>query len=537
MSEPTTRAPKRIVVIFASQDRGAYQALIKQLSNLKRQQLIETWSEEELRSGQLIEPQLSDNLREADIILILISPDYVASDEKYEQLLSAIALHERKGTHLVPILVRPTEQKNAPYAQFQMLPRDQTAVSDAKGRAEDRVWHTIATALRHLIEEGALPPPVGPGAPSRLQRLSARVRVGLAVFCCAALGIGIYAASTFLRSRKPPAAIAGGWHSTVGASISAGPRQVIIHIDLSFRSLEFNVADYLQVFRALQVEGADPEQPVEVRLVAGASESWFGSAHADVLIPLPGPSSPGRLKLSIKGLGPLRHEVDLSTLYFSLAEPPQALPGCAFPLGSSAAGPRWHASTSVRLDDPLWLAFSEARLLLAADPDKQEFLVEGLLTNRGGADVALGEVTLLALSDPGDRCADSDPPNPLQHLFIDWQRLITNGAERGGDVARTQLGTTSLRVPGTLRLAGCGHYEHEFSASIPLSLSVPARSVRRFTLSIKELPSGLRQRTGKRFLLPESLRDWQRITLRFPRSAIAVYPAERVVTRLAPRGR
>jgi hypothetical protein len=98
------------------------------LRQLERRGLIEWWHDRELIPGQEWREAIDENLQAADIILLLISPDFMASDFAYEEeMLQAIARHERGEASVIPIVVRRTDLEGAPFKHLQSLPKDLNA--------------------------------------------------------------------------------------------------------------------------------------------------------------------------------------------------------------------------------------------------------------------------------------------------------------------------------------------------------------------------------------------------------------------------
>jgi len=65
---------------YSHADEALRDQLEKQLSILRRQGVIETWHDRRIGAGEEIDKAISENLVSADIILLLISPDFINSD-------------------------------------------------------------------------------------------------------------------------------------------------------------------------------------------------------------------------------------------------------------------------------------------------------------------------------------------------------------------------------------------------------------------------------------------------------------------------
>jgi hypothetical protein len=117
--------PLRIFCSYAHEDEVYVRALRTSLRPLERQGLIEWWHDREIIPGQEWREAIDENLQAADIILLLISPDFMASDFAYEEEMQrAITRHERGEASVIPIIVRRTDLEGAPFKHLQSLPKD-----------------------------------------------------------------------------------------------------------------------------------------------------------------------------------------------------------------------------------------------------------------------------------------------------------------------------------------------------------------------------------------------------------------------------
>ena len=80
---------------------------MKHLEPLKRLNLIETWSDRELDAGDEWVREISDNLESANIVLLLVSIDFINSEYCYDiELERALELHAEGSAVVVPVILR-----------------------------------------------------------------------------------------------------------------------------------------------------------------------------------------------------------------------------------------------------------------------------------------------------------------------------------------------------------------------------------------------------------------------------------------------
>jgi TIR domain len=117
--------PFEVFISYASQDKPLREELEKHLAVLRHRQLITHWHEGEISPGTDTEQQIREHLNTANLILLLISPDFLASDLCYSmQMQQAMTRHDQGQAHVLPILLRRVYYQGAPFAKLQPLPRN-----------------------------------------------------------------------------------------------------------------------------------------------------------------------------------------------------------------------------------------------------------------------------------------------------------------------------------------------------------------------------------------------------------------------------
>ncbi len=112
-----------VFISYADEDSHLQHDIEKQLINLKRQNIIKTWHKQNISAGEEIVREIDSHLSTAHIILLLVSPDFVASDYCYSiHVKRALARHERGEAHIIPIILRPTYWKDTLFGHLKALP-------------------------------------------------------------------------------------------------------------------------------------------------------------------------------------------------------------------------------------------------------------------------------------------------------------------------------------------------------------------------------------------------------------------------------
>ncbi len=152
MEYRTPLSPVSVFYSYAHKDERYRQHMETCLSTLKRQGLIVTWHDRNISAGTEWTHEIDSHLNTADLILLLISPDFIASEYCYSiEMTRAMERHTVGEARVIPIILRPTDWKGAPFSKLQVLPKDGQSVTEWPNR--DKAFLDIANGIRKAIEE------------------------------------------------------------------------------------------------------------------------------------------------------------------------------------------------------------------------------------------------------------------------------------------------------------------------------------------------------------------------------------------------
>lgn len=141
-----------LFLVYAQQDLELRNQLATHLSVLKRQGVIDNWYERRVVAGEEVGSKVNEHLEAAQIILLLVSPDFVASDYCYDfEISRALEKHRNREARVIPVILRPVEWMLTPFGKLQGIPQDGRPVTSWKNI--DEAWLDIASSLRHVSEE------------------------------------------------------------------------------------------------------------------------------------------------------------------------------------------------------------------------------------------------------------------------------------------------------------------------------------------------------------------------------------------------
>src|SRR2546428_12307379 len=144
-------SPLTLFYSYAHEDELLRNQLEKHLSLLRRQGLISEWYDRQILAGDEWAHDIDEHLETASIILLLISADFLASNYCYDiEMQRALERHQANQAYVIPVLVRPVDWQNAPFAHLQALPTNAKAIATWKNR--DAAFADVAAGLRRAIE-------------------------------------------------------------------------------------------------------------------------------------------------------------------------------------------------------------------------------------------------------------------------------------------------------------------------------------------------------------------------------------------------
>lgn len=140
---------------YAHEDEALRNELEKHLKGLQRAHLITSWHDREILAGEEWRGEIDEHLNKAQVILLLVSPDFLASDYCFEtEVKCAMERHESKEARVIPVILRSTNWQETPFSKLEALPKDGRAVTSWQDR--DAAFVDVVEGIRKIIEEMSL---------------------------------------------------------------------------------------------------------------------------------------------------------------------------------------------------------------------------------------------------------------------------------------------------------------------------------------------------------------------------------------------
>ena len=122
----------------------------KFLAPLRDSARIDEWHDRRIQAGAAIHREIAKNIDDSDIILLLLSPDYLASAECKAEMRTAMDLRRRNGTSVVPIILRPCGWKSYDIRDLRAIPTDVRPIIEWSPR--DNAYLDIYENINELVD-------------------------------------------------------------------------------------------------------------------------------------------------------------------------------------------------------------------------------------------------------------------------------------------------------------------------------------------------------------------------------------------------
>jgi tetratricopeptide (TPR) repeat protein len=150
--EPQTNEAVKVFYSYSHKDERLRDTLDEHLSLLERQGVISEWHDRGIGAGREWAGEIDEHLKSADIILLLISASFIASDYCYDiELKLAMERHEAGSAVVIPIILRPCDWEKSPFSKLNALPKNAKPVTKWTNR--DDAFKDIAHGIRLVAEE------------------------------------------------------------------------------------------------------------------------------------------------------------------------------------------------------------------------------------------------------------------------------------------------------------------------------------------------------------------------------------------------
>ncbi len=145
----------KVFFSYSHKDEEMRDELEVHLTMLKRQGLIESWHDRRISAGDEFAGVIDENLDKSNIILLLVSPYFLASDYCYDvELQRAMEKHAEGTARVIPVILDPCDWQNASVGHLLAIPQDGKPISKYPNKHD--AFLEIVTAIREIAQEAGI---------------------------------------------------------------------------------------------------------------------------------------------------------------------------------------------------------------------------------------------------------------------------------------------------------------------------------------------------------------------------------------------
>ena len=141
----------KIFISYSHKDEAVLERLHTHLAVLRRDGYIEELYDREILAGREINIEIAEWLESSRLFLLLVSPDFLASDYCVErEMKRALERHQSGNAKVIPIIVEPCYWTATPLRDLKALPRDGKPISEWTNK--NNAYLDVVQELRRVLE-------------------------------------------------------------------------------------------------------------------------------------------------------------------------------------------------------------------------------------------------------------------------------------------------------------------------------------------------------------------------------------------------
>ncbi|NJN01867.1 MAG: toll/interleukin-1 receptor domain-containing protein [Leptolyngbyaceae cyanobacterium RM1_1_2] len=150
-SSSDAHVPIEVFISYSHQDEALKDELYIHLAALTRQGKIKPWQDRAIEAGTEWDAEIKAQLELAGMILLLITPRFIASEYCFDQEMQRAMERHAEGTaRVIPIIMKPCDWQGTPFSKLQVLPKDAKPVTT--WRDLDEALLSVVQGIRRAVE-------------------------------------------------------------------------------------------------------------------------------------------------------------------------------------------------------------------------------------------------------------------------------------------------------------------------------------------------------------------------------------------------
>lgn len=137
---------------YSHRDQNLRDELEIHLAMLKREGVISTWHDGRISAGKDLDKEIKEQLETADIVLLLVSPHFLASNYCYNvEMQRAMKRHDAGEARVIPVILEHSDWRRSPFGRLRATPADGKPITKFTNLNEG--FLTVAEDVRRAAEE------------------------------------------------------------------------------------------------------------------------------------------------------------------------------------------------------------------------------------------------------------------------------------------------------------------------------------------------------------------------------------------------
>lgn len=156
---PKMIAPFNAFISYSHKDEWLKDEFIEAMSALSRSGKTVLWDDRRILAGKYLETEISKAIHSADVMFLLVSSSFIASDYCMEiEFKKALELNSKGQLYIVPIIVRECDYNITPLEKLNIIPADATPVNpdgaiQTEHTKRDSGWAKVISEIKRVFDE------------------------------------------------------------------------------------------------------------------------------------------------------------------------------------------------------------------------------------------------------------------------------------------------------------------------------------------------------------------------------------------------
>ena len=134
---------------YSHKDETFREELQTHLAVLRQDGLIDEWHDRKIGAGDDLSGEIDKHLESAHMILLLFSPDFIASEECHREVKKAVRLKDEKQVDVIPVILRNCTWKDTAVRDLLAIPKDGKPITEWDNR--DEAWQDVYEKIKNKV--------------------------------------------------------------------------------------------------------------------------------------------------------------------------------------------------------------------------------------------------------------------------------------------------------------------------------------------------------------------------------------------------